>query len=88
MESRRHLYSMHAWASKAQAKLQNFLTCEAYERQSLPSIMGLSPGPGLTVKGQCLMSAWMLASLNLRPISLLASNTVFMGFMATCSRTQ
>ena len=49
--------------------------------------MGLSPGPGLTVKGQCLMSAWMLASLNLRPMSLLASKTVFMGFMATCAGT-
>ena len=47
------------------------------------SIMGLSPGPGTTLKGQCLMSAWMVASLNLRPMRRLASKTVLMGFMAT-----
>ena len=49
-----------------------------------PSIIGLSPTPGLTLNGQCLMSAWIVASLNLRPISLLASNTVLTGFIATC----
>ena len=49
-----------------------------------PSIIGLSPTPGLTLNGQCLMSAWIVASLNLRPISLLASNTVLIGFIATC----
>jgi hypothetical protein len=49
----------------------------------VPSIIGLSPGPGLTVNGQCLISAWMLASWNLRPIKRFASKTVLMGFMAT-----
>ena len=48
--------------------------------------MGLSPGPDLTMKGQCFMSAWMVASLNFRPISRFASNTVFTGFIATCEQ--
>ncbi len=55
--------------------------------EDVPSIMGLSPGPGFTVNGQCLISAWMLASWNLRPIRRLASNTVLMGFMATYKAT-
>lgn len=54
---------------------------------AIPSIIGLSPWPGFTLKGQCLMSAWMLASANFLPISRLASNTVLMGFMATCNGT-
>ena len=48
-----------------------------------PSMMGLPSGPASTVKGQCFMSCWTAVSLNLRPISLLASNTVLRGFIAT-----
>ncbi len=50
----------------------------------LPSIIGLSAGPDFTLNGQCFMSAWTLASLTLRPMSRLASNTELVGFMATC----
>jgi hypothetical protein len=35
--------------------------------------MGLSPAPGVTLKGQCLISPWTEASLNLLPIKRLAS---------------
>ncbi|KAG5523226.1 hypothetical protein RHGRI_035145 [Rhododendron griersonianum] len=45
--------------------------------------MGLSPAPGITLKGQSFMSAWTEGSENRRPMRRLASNTVFCGFMAT-----
>jgi hypothetical protein len=48
-----------------------------------PWIWGLSPTPGTTLKGHSLMSSWMTASLTRRPIRRLASNTVFVGFIAT-----
>lgn len=48
-----------------------------------PWIMGLSPGPATTVKDQCLMSSCTTGSLKWRPMRRLASNTVFLGFMAT-----
>ena len=38
----------------------------------------------MTVKGQCFMSDWTVASLNLRPINRLASKMVLEGLMATC----
>merc|ERR1740121_2140313 len=47
------------------------------------TIMGLSPPPEITLKGQSLMSACTTGSLNFLPISLLASKTVFSGFLAT-----
>ena len=43
---------------------------------------GRAAGPGVTVKGQCFMSAWTPASLNLRPMRRLASKTVLCAFMA------
>ncbi|THG12551.1 hypothetical protein TEA_012501 [Camellia sinensis var. sinensis] len=45
--------------------------------------MGLSPGPGMTLKGHNLMSPCTDAYANLLPINLFASKTVLMGFMAT-----
>ena len=52
-------------------------------QKNSPSTIGLSPTPGLTLNGQCFMSAWIVASWNLRPISLFASKTVLIGFIAT-----
>lgn len=51
---------------------------------SPPWIIGLSPAPDTTLKGQWLMSCWRLGSENLRPIRRFASKTVLMGFIATC----
>ncbi|KAG5564059.1 hypothetical protein RHGRI_000281 [Rhododendron griersonianum] len=45
--------------------------------------MGLSPGPGVTLKGQSLMSDWTEGSENRRPMRRLTLKTVFCGFMAT-----
>merc|ERR1719210_179794 len=47
------------------------------------TIMGLSPCPAITLNGQSLMSDCTMGSANLRPMSLLASKTVFSGFLAT-----
>uniref|UniRef100_A0A147BNQ5 Uncharacterized protein n=1 Tax=Ixodes ricinus TaxID=34613 RepID=A0A147BNQ5_IXORI len=44
-------------------------------------ILGL-PASLSTLKGQCLRSSWILGSSNFRPISRLASNTVFSGLRA------
>mmetsp|Transcript_4680 Transcript_4680/g.6924 ORF Transcript_4680/g.6924 Transcript_4680/m.6924 type:complete len:223 (+) Transcript_4680:1006-1674(+) len=49
----------------------------------ITSIWGLSPGPGITVNGQCFMSAFTASSANLRPMRRFASNTVLVAFMAT-----
>lgn len=49
-----------------------------------PLIMGLSAAAGETLKGQCLRSAWMAGSANLRPINRLASKTVLAGLLAIC----
>merc|ERR1719436_314614 len=46
-------------------------------------MIGLSPCPDRTLKGQSLMSDWTIGSANLRPISRFASKTVFLGFLAT-----
>lgn len=70
--------------TREQKKGQNKKPGNIKRKRNSPSIIGLSPTPGLTLNGQCLMSAWIVASLNLRPISLLASNTVLIGFIATC----
>jgi len=48
----------------------------------LTTIMGFSPGPDSTLKGQRAISSWTVLSENLRPISLLASKTVLVGFLA------
>merc|ERR1719313_2121922 len=47
------------------------------------SIMGLSAGPLMTVKGHSFMSLCTAESWNLRPIRRLASKTEFLGFIAT-----
>merc|ERR1719387_959160 len=47
------------------------------------SIMGLSAGPLMTVKGQSFMSLCTAESWNLRQIRRLASKTEFLGFIAT-----
>jgi hypothetical protein len=49
----------------------------------LTMIMGLSLRPGTTLKGQSFMSFYIEGSENLQPMSRLASNTVFCGFIAT-----
>ena len=43
---------------------------EVVQSQTSPSITGLSARPGVILKGQCFMSAWMLASAKLRPMCL------------------
>ena len=43
---------------------------------------GLSSGPDSTLNGQSLISFWTTGSLNFLPISLLASKTVLIGFLA------
>jgi len=43
---------------------------------------GFSPGPDSTLKGQRAISSWTVRSLNLRPMSLLASKTVLVGLRA------
>ena len=47
------------------------------------SISGLPSGPAFSVNGQCFMSLCTDGSSNLRPIRRFASNTVFVGFIAT-----
>jgi hypothetical protein len=49
---------------------------------AVTSMSGLSPVPDLTVKGQCAISDFTDASVNLRPIRRFASKTVFVGFAA------
>merc|ERR1719356_360974 len=44
--------------------------------------MGLSPGPAQHLNDQSLISAWQTGSLYLRPMSRLASKTVFSGLRA------
>ena len=61
-------------------------TCRPPTQPRPPSMSGLSPGPALTVKGQCLMSDCTPGSENRRPMRRLASNTVLRGFIATCGR--
>mmetsp|Transcript_27244 Transcript_27244/g.83981 ORF Transcript_27244/g.83981 Transcript_27244/m.83981 type:complete len:223 (+) Transcript_27244:1255-1923(+) len=46
-------------------------------------ICGLPPTPDVTLKGQCFMSDWTAASVNLRPMRRLASKTVLYAFIAT-----
>mmetsp|Transcript_29208 Transcript_29208/g.95267 ORF Transcript_29208/g.95267 Transcript_29208/m.95267 type:complete len:220 (-) Transcript_29208:32-691(-) len=47
------------------------------------SICGRPLGPSSTLNGQCFMSDCTVGSLNVRPIRRFASNTVFVGFIAT-----
>ncbi|CAN0559165.1 unnamed protein product, partial [Ectocarpus sp. 12 AP-2014] len=47
------------------------------------SIVGFPPGPATTLKGQCFLSEATAGSVNLRPISRLASKTVLVAFIAT-----
>ena len=56
----------------------NFLVYPLY----LTTITGLSSWPDSTLNGHNLISFWTIGSLNLRPISLLASKTVLIGFLA------
>ena len=57
-------------------------------RQPSPVIMGLSATPGVTLKGQCFKSAWMAGSANFLPMRRLASNTVLVGLLATCTASK
>jgi hypothetical protein len=49
---------------------------------NLTTMTGLSSGPDSTLNGQSLISFWTIGSLNFLPISLLASKTVLIGFLA------
>lgn len=57
----------------------NFLISPLY----FMTILGLSSGPGSTLKGHNLMSFYTTDSLNFLPIKRLASKIVFVGFLAT-----
>ena len=56
----------------------NFLVSFLY----LTTITGLSSGPASTLNGHNLQSFWTMGSANFLPISLLASKTVLIGFLA------
>jgi hypothetical protein len=56
----------------------NFLVYPLY----LTTMTGLSSGPDSTLNGHNLISFWTIGSANFLPISLLASKTVLIGFLA------
>jgi hypothetical protein len=49
---------------------------------NLTTMTGLSSAPPSTLNGQSLQSFWTIGSLYFLPISLLASKTVLVGFLA------
>jgi len=50
---------------------------------NLTTIYGFWSAPATNLKGHNFISFWTIGSSNFLPINLLASNTVFYGFLAT-----